>query len=70
MIYLGTGLAMKWPVFEQQLPLLIFATALAALIVWKHRTNIQRLLAGTEQTFKMEEQSGQCPNDETGNPNP
>ncbi|MEO6437053.1 MAG: glycerol-3-phosphate 1-O-acyltransferase PlsY [Tepidisphaeraceae bacterium] len=46
--YLVVALAMGWPVFGAQLPLLIFATAMATLIVYKHRTNIIRLRAGTE----------------------
>ena len=35
-----------------QLPLLIFAIVMAALIVYKHRTNIARLRAGTENRFE------------------
>lgn len=42
---------MGWPVFGKQLPLLIFAVVLAVLIVWKHRSNIRRLLAGEEHSF-------------------
>jgi acyl phosphate:glycerol-3-phosphate acyltransferase len=38
----------NWPVFDQQLPLLIFAILVALLIVYKHRGNIARLRAGTE----------------------
>jgi glycerol-3-phosphate acyltransferase PlsY len=37
-----------WPVTEQQLPLLIFAILIALLILIKHRANIKRLIAGTE----------------------
>jgi glycerol-3-phosphate acyltransferase PlsY len=33
------------------LRLALFAAGLAALIVWRHRPNIQRLLAGTEPRF-------------------
>jgi len=32
-------------------PLFAFAVAIAALAIWKHRTNIQRLRAGTEHRF-------------------
>src|SRR4051812_37147828 len=46
--YVAIGLAMHWPVFGAQLPLLIFAMLIAAMIVIKHRTNIARLRAGTE----------------------
>jgi acyl phosphate:glycerol-3-phosphate acyltransferase len=33
---------------REQLPLLIFAMIMALLIIWKHRGNIARLMAGTE----------------------
>jgi glycerol-3-phosphate acyltransferase PlsY len=49
--YLAIGLARGWPVFGDQLPLLVFAVLMAAMIVWKHRTNIARLRAGTENRF-------------------
>ena len=32
-------------------PLFVFAVAMAALAIWKHRANIQRLRAGTEHRF-------------------
>lgn len=37
-----------WRPFTQQLPLLLFALLIVALIIVRHRTNISRLLAGTE----------------------
>ena len=46
--YLGIGLALHWPVFGAQWPLLAFAVLMAALIIYKHRANIGRLMAGTE----------------------
>lgn len=49
--YLGVGLARQWPVTGNQLPLLLFAVLLAGLIVFRHRTNIQRLINGTENRF-------------------
>jgi glycerol-3-phosphate acyltransferase PlsY len=49
--YVVVGLLMGWPVFTAQLPLLVFATVMAALIVYKHRSNIARLRAGTESRF-------------------
>jgi glycerol-3-phosphate acyltransferase PlsY len=49
--YLAIGLAWHWPVFEQQLPLLIFTVLIAMMIVYKHRGNISRLRAGTEGRF-------------------
>lgn len=33
-----------------------FATAMAALIVWRHRSNISRLLHGTEHSFGQKKQ--------------
>ena len=46
--YVCLGLALGWPVLGAQLPLLVFAVVVAALIVYKHRSNIARLRAGTE----------------------
>jgi glycerol-3-phosphate acyltransferase PlsY len=50
--YIAVGQALHWPVFHQQLPLLLFALLVASLVILKHRTNISRLLAGTEHSFK------------------
>jgi glycerol-3-phosphate acyltransferase PlsY len=46
--YLGIGLAMRWPILGAQWPLLAFAIFMAALIIYKHRGNLARLRAGTE----------------------
>jgi glycerol-3-phosphate acyltransferase PlsY len=46
--YAAIGLFEQWPLLGRQLPLLIFAVIVGLLIVVKHRTNIARLLAGTE----------------------
>ena len=46
--YIAIGLARRWDVLGTQLPLLIFAVVMAGLIVFKHRSNIARLRAGTE----------------------
>jgi len=46
--YICIALVRHWPLFEQQLPLLIFAVLIAGMIVYKHRGNIARLRAGTE----------------------
>jgi acyl phosphate:glycerol-3-phosphate acyltransferase len=51
-LFVLAGAYFKWPVFAQQLPLLAFAIAMASLIIFKHRTNIARILAGTEHAFK------------------
>ncbi len=47
-LYVGVALLRGWPVFGEQLPLLGFALLVAAMIVYKHRSNIARLRAGTE----------------------
>jgi glycerol-3-phosphate acyltransferase PlsY len=49
--YLGIGLALGWPVFAAQWPLLAFAALIAGMIVYKHRGNLARLRAGTENRF-------------------
>jgi glycerol-3-phosphate acyltransferase PlsY len=46
--YLGMGLARGWDPLGRQLPLLVFALLMAVMIVYKHRGNIARLRAGTE----------------------
>jgi glycerol-3-phosphate acyltransferase PlsY len=50
--FIVIGLAMGWPVFGKQLPLLVFATLLSGLIIYRHRSNIARLISGTENSFK------------------
>jgi acyl phosphate:glycerol-3-phosphate acyltransferase len=50
--YLSFAIAFRWPITNQQMPLLIFAILVAGMIVYKHRTNIARLRAGTEQPIK------------------
>ncbi|HYJ14777.1 MAG TPA: glycerol-3-phosphate acyltransferase, partial [Candidatus Limnocylindria bacterium] len=37
--------------FLQPPPIVLLGAFLAAMIVWRHRGNIQRLLAGTEPRF-------------------
>ena len=51
--YLIIGTMRGWPVFESQLPLLIFGVLMALLIIYKHRANIARLRAGTENRITM-----------------
>ncbi len=47
--YVGIGLPAGWdPLGRQQWPLLAFSVVVAALIVLKHRSNLARLWAGTE----------------------
>lgn len=55
--YLGMGLARQWPVVGAQWPLLAFAVLMAAMIIYKHRSNLARLRAGTEH--RIEKQSRQ-----------
>jgi glycerol-3-phosphate acyltransferase PlsY len=49
--FLAIGEVRHWDVFGRQLPLLIFSTLVTVLIIVRHRTNISRLLAGTETRF-------------------
>jgi glycerol-3-phosphate acyltransferase PlsY len=49
--YVIIGRARGWEVFGSQLPLLVFGVLVALLIIYKHRTNIARLMAGTENKF-------------------
>jgi glycerol-3-phosphate acyltransferase PlsY len=51
-LYVLIGLSRGWPVFGAQWPLLAFAVLVAAMIVYKHRGNIARLRAGTENRFE------------------
>ena len=46
--YVGLGLWRGWGPFGPQWPLTAFSIAVAVLVVYKHRTNIARLRAGTE----------------------
>jgi len=49
--YVGFGMWLGWDVFGKQIPLLGASVLIALLIVLKHRTNIGRLIAGTEPKF-------------------
>jgi glycerol-3-phosphate acyltransferase PlsY len=49
--YIVLGLSMHWDITGEQLPLLVFAIFLGALIIYRHRGNIARLRAGTENRF-------------------
>lgn len=46
--YLALALARGWDPFGRQAPLLAFAVVMATLVVYRHRSNVQRLLAGQE----------------------
>jgi acyl phosphate:glycerol-3-phosphate acyltransferase len=41
-----------WEAGAWNKPLFAFAVIIAILAVWKHRSNIQRLLSGTESRFE------------------
>jgi glycerol-3-phosphate acyltransferase PlsY len=49
--YVIIALALGWPILGAQLPLLVFAFLVAGLIVFRHRSNLARLRAGTEHRF-------------------
>ena len=49
--YLTIALTRHWHPFTSQLPLLIFSTLVGAMVVYRHRSNIARLRAGTESRF-------------------
>jgi len=38
--------------FEQRLPLTLSSLMIAVMVIWRHRSNIQRLIGGTESKFK------------------
>jgi glycerol-3-phosphate acyltransferase PlsY len=54
--YIVIGLFESWDITGTQLPLLIFIVLLASLIIYRHRGNIARLLAGTESKFEKKEE--------------
>ncbi len=47
-----------WQAGTWNKPLFFFSLVLAILAIWKHRTNIRRLLAGTEHRFTRKPKSG------------
>ena len=63
--YVAIGVARGWPVFGSQLPLLIFAVVMALLIIYKHRSNIARLRAGTENRMTTSSSSATAPPSKT-----
>ncbi|HEY1685058.1 MAG TPA: glycerol-3-phosphate 1-O-acyltransferase PlsY [Tepidisphaeraceae bacterium] len=50
-IYFLIALGMGWDPLGKQLPLLVFAWLVPAMIVYKHRGNISRLRSGNEHRF-------------------
>ena len=65
--YAGIGVVLGWPLLREQLPLLVFAVLVAAMIVYKHRSNIARLRAGTESRFEPRA-AGTSANGESAHP--
>ena len=55
LIYVAVGAALGWPLLSAQLPLLLFALLIPTMILIKHRSNIARLRAGTENRFVRNE---------------
>jgi acyl phosphate:glycerol-3-phosphate acyltransferase len=41
----------RWPVFEEQWPMLVFSVMVAAMVIFRHRANLARLRAGIEPRF-------------------
>ena len=39
--------------FERSFPLVAVALLIAAIVIWRHRANIDRMLSGTENKFKL-----------------
>ncbi len=50
--YAGIGLWRGWDITGRQLPLLVLAIALCSLVIYRHRENIRRLRAGTENKIR------------------
>ena len=61
LLYAAVGLSRGWSVAGSQWPLLAFAALVAVMIVWKHRSNIARLRAGTESRFEPGEKPAHAP---------
>lgn len=45
------GWMFDWRLWELRWPLVVFAVAVSALVIWRHRGNLARLRAGTEPKF-------------------
>lgn len=55
LVYVGVALLRGKPVLGERWPLLAFAVLVAVMVIWKHRTNIKRLRAGTESRITKKE---------------
>jgi glycerol-3-phosphate acyltransferase PlsY len=56
--YLAFALALGWHPLAEQLPLLAFSLLVGGMIVFRHRTNIARLRAGTESRIGRVKHAG------------
>jgi acyl phosphate:glycerol-3-phosphate acyltransferase len=54
--YVTFALLRGWRLFDQQLPLLLVSLGIASLVIWRHRENIRRLQAGTENKIRQTRQ--------------
>ena len=50
--YIGIGILHHCDILGRQLPLLVLAVGLCSLVIWRHRENIRRLRAGTENKIR------------------
>jgi glycerol-3-phosphate acyltransferase PlsY len=57
--YLLMALGFGWQPFGVQWPLLVFAVMISGLVIFKHRSNIARLRAGTEHRMARSAQTDQ-----------
>jgi acyl phosphate:glycerol-3-phosphate acyltransferase len=57
--YAALGILRHWPILDAQLPFLLFAILVPALIAYRHRGNIARLRSGTEPKFRAKRSSTQ-----------
>lgn len=51
LFYAGIGIWQGWPLTGDQLPLGIFTVIVTGLIIYKHRSNIRRLIQGKEPHY-------------------
>lgn len=51
LIFAGLGLWRGWDIFGAMWPMLVFVVIYSGMVVYKHKANIRRLLAGTENKW-------------------
>jgi len=52
---------LTWWFYGDQMPFVIFSVAAASLVIWRHRSNIRRLLRGQESKIALRRTSGVPP---------